>query len=295
MGTTPPANARSRLLPFLGLILMAVSLGTGHVSSRLAFANGVNVATAASMRSLTAAVLLFGLLTVLGRRVFPLPAQFRSNLLLGLMIAVQTVLIQMSVSLMPVTLAILVFYTFPFLTGVASTLLGDERPTFRLFGALAATFVGLALVLGVQAGVSLAGVACAAGAAVAFTSALVMTPRLAPDIAAPLRTFFMLSTAAALFVGGTTAAGAWQFPVNAAGWAGLAGLAAFYAIGISGVFLLASRLGATQTAIGMNLEPVAVAIMAWLLLGESLGPLQIVGAAIVVGSVIAYQLRPGRA
>ena len=288
------AAGRSNWMPFAGLILMAISLGTGHASSRLAFANGVNVATAASVRSLTASVLLFCLLAVLGRRVFPLPLQFRSTLLLGVLIAIQTVLIQASVSLMPVTLAILVFYTFPFLTGVASTLLGDERPTLWLFGALGTAFAGLALVLGVQTDVSLTGVACAFGASVAFTAALVLTPRLAPDIAAPLRTFFMLSTAAGIFVVTTSVTGAWHFPSNGAGWAGLVGLAAFYAIGISGVFLLASRLGATQTAIGMNIEPVAVASMAWLLLGESLGPWQIVGGVVVVGSVIGYQLRPRR-
>ena len=34
----------------------------------------------------------------------------------------------------------------------------------------------------------------------------------------------------------------------------------------------------------MNIEPVAVASMAWLLLGESLGPLQIVGGVIVAVS-----------
>lgn len=284
----------SSWLPLAGLILMAVSLGTGHACSRLAFANGVNVPTAASVRSLTASLLLLGLLGFLGKRVFPLPRQFRSTLVLGVLIGIQTALIQIAVSLMPVTLAILVFYTFPFLTGLASTLLGDERPSAWLFGALGAAFAGLTLVLGVQVNVSLIGIAAALGASVAFTAALLLTPRLAPEIAAPLRTFFMLATAAVIFIVATSLGNAWQSPTNTAGWIGLAGLAGFYAVGISGVFLLLPRLGATQTAIGLNLEPVAVAGIAWLMLGEQLSLLQAAGALLVVGAVIGYQLRPRR-
>jgi drug/metabolite transporter (DMT)-like permease len=44
-----------------------------------------------------------------------------------------------------------------------------------------------------------------------------------------------------------------------------------------------------QTAVVLNLEPVAVAIMAWLALGEALTPLQIAGAVIVVATVMFVQ------
>ncbi len=264
--------------------------------ARLAFANDVNVLTAATVRSAFASLLLLGLLRARGTPVVPLPQQFKSTLVLGLLIAAQTVLIQAAVALLPVTLAILVFFTYPFLTGVVISLRGEERFTPQLAATLAAAFVGLALVLGVGAErVSLLGVAAALGAAVSFSAVLVLTPRLAPGIGAPLRTFFMLATAAVILVAAALATHEFRLPMSAAGWSGLAGLSIFYAAGIIGLFLVLPLLGAIRTVVVLNLEPVAVALVAWLALGESLAPAQGIGAAIVVTAVMFYQLRGRRA
>jgi len=51
------------------------------------------------------------------------------------------------VALMPATLAILFFYTYPFFTGLGAAMLGDERFSGRLAVALVAAFAGLALAL----------------------------------------------------------------------------------------------------------------------------------------------------
>jgi probable blue pigment (indigoidine) exporter len=44
----------------------------------------------------------------------------------------------------------------------------------------------------------------------------------------------------------------------------------------------------------LNLEPVAVAIIAWIALGEALTGAQIAGAAIVVAAVILFQVTARR-
>jgi len=283
-------------LPVLGLFAVAVTLGAGHVCARLAFTNGVTVLTAATLRSLCAALLLWVLLRLRRTAVLPLPPEFRATLVLGLLIAAQTVLIQVAVALMPATLAILFFYTYPFFTGLGAALLGDERFSGRLAAALVAAFAGLALVLGVGAEpVSLAGLAAAIGAALSFAAAVVLTPRLAPGLAAPLRTFYMLAATAALFVAVLSATLDVQLPQNEPGWIGLAGLALFYAAGIIALFLLLPLLGPVQSSVVLNLEPVAVAIIAWIALGEALTGVQIAGAVIVVAAVIFFQVTARRA
>ena len=250
----------------------------------------MNVITAATVRSVGAGLLLLVLLQLRREAVLPLPPAFKSTMVLGVLIAAQTVCIQVAVALMPVTLAILVFYTYPFLTGVAASLLGDERFTPRLAAALVAAFVGLALVLGVEPQpVNPWGLAAAFGAAVAFTGAMVLTPRLAPGLSTPLRTFYMLATTAAIFVAASAATQSFRLPATEAGWIGLAGLTFGYALGIIGLFLLLPRLGAVQTSIILNLEPVVIAAIAWLALGEALTPLQIAGAVIVVATVMLFQ------
>jgi len=282
---------RHALLPVLALFGVALSLGAGHVCSRIAFTNGVNVLTAATVRSVLAAALLYSMLRWRRTPVRPLPPAFKWTTLLGLLIVVQTAAIQTSVALLPVTIALLVFYAYPFLTGVAAAALGDERFTLRLAVSLAAAFGGLALVLGVGAWtVSLAGVAAGLTAAAAFAAALVLTPRLAPGMNAPLRTFFMLSTAAAVFLAAAVATQQFRLPMGGLAWFGLIGLALFYAIGITGLFLLLPLLGPVQTAVVLNLEPVIVALLAWAALGEALAPLQVVGAVIVVGTVMLFQV-----
>jgi drug/metabolite transporter (DMT)-like permease len=289
----------SASLPVLGLFLVAVTLGAGHVCARLAFANGVNVLTAATTRSVCAGLLLLALLQLRRTPVLPLPREFKPTLILGVLIAAQTVLIQLAVALMPVTLAILFFYIYPFFTGLAAALLGDERFSWQLGVALVAAFAGLALVLGVGAEpVSLGGLAAAIGAALSFTGAVVLAPKLAPGLAAPLRTFYMLATTAAIFLAVSAVSLDVQGPQNGAGWIGLAGLALLYAAGIIALFLLLPLLGPVQSSVILNLEPVAVAVVAWIALGEALTPLQMAGALVVVAAVIFFQVtapRRGRA
>jgi drug/metabolite transporter (DMT)-like permease len=43
----------------------------------------------------------------------------------------------------------------------------------------------------------------------------------------------------------------------------------------------------------MNIEPVMALFMAWLVLGQAVGPMQLAGALLVVGCVIALGLRRG--
>ena len=177
----PAASVRAPYawLPLAGLVASAAILAAGHVSARLAFANGVNIVTAAATRSVVAAALLFLLLRVRGLRVLPISRQGVLAILLGLTVASQTVFVQVAVLLMPVTLAILVFYTYPFLTGVTMSVVGADRLTPPLFVALLAAFAGLTLVLGVGGeSVSVVGVLAGLAASISFTATLILTPRL---------------------------------------------------------------------------------------------------------------------
>ncbi len=277
-------------MPVLGLFGVAISLGSGHVFARLAFLNGVNVVTAAAARAVGASLLLMLLLRIRKLPVLPLPREFKWTIVLGLFITSQTVLVQTAVLLLPVTLAILIFYLFPILIGLASSALGDERFTLRLAVTLIVAFGGLALVLGVDVReVSPWGVAAGIGAAVSFASALLLTPRLAPTLAAPTRTFYTLIVGAVILSTTLLITQSLQLPQSANGWIGLAGLTLCYGVGITGLFLLLTQLGPTQTGVVLNLEPVFVAMIAWLALGESLSAIQMVGGAIVVATIIIYQ------
>jgi drug/metabolite transporter (DMT)-like permease len=85
--------------------------------------------------------------------------------------------------------------------------------------------------------------------------------------------------------------GGFHWPDLAAGWWGLVALAVLYGSGFTLLFTLLPRLGVAGNSAIMNVEPVCALVLAWLILAQSIAPVQVVGALIVVGAVIALGLR----
>jgi len=85
-------------------------------------------------------------------------------------------------------------------------------------------------------------------------------------------------------------------PVSAAGWMKLVGLALIsQAAGQSLIAFAMAHLPETFSSVGLLLQPVMAALFAWALLGESLGPVQIAGAAAVLaGIAIAHRAETRR-
>jgi drug/metabolite transporter (DMT)-like permease len=51
------------------------------------------------------------------------------------------------------------------------------------------------------------------------------------------------------------------------------------------VFTIVPRLGAASNAAALNFEPVAALVLGWAILGQTVSPLQIFGALVVVGAI----------
>jgi drug/metabolite transporter (DMT)-like permease len=82
--------------------------------------------------------------------------------------------------------------------------------------------------------------------------------------------------------------------VPPAAWPGLIGIAVLStAIAIQAFYAATARIGAAQTALVSTVEPVWTIVMATLLFGESLTPVQILGGALVIGGVILAETTPG--
>jgi drug/metabolite transporter (DMT)-like permease len=57
------------------------------------------------------------------------------------------------------------------------------------------------------------------------------------------------------------------------------------------MFTVLPKLGVAGNSAIMNVEPVFALILAWLILGQTIAPLQVAGALLVVGTVIVLGLR----
>ena len=298
---------------FATLLLIALMMGGNHVAARLAFNNGVDVATAVVFRSAVTALVLLVLLRV--QRVpfgfDKLSARQKRFLpLIGLLIGFQSLSIYSSVARLPVALALLAFNTYPLCAALWDRVLYGKRPERAMLIAMPVILVGLALALDVfgaasglgasaqwaQIGV---GVAFAIAAALLFGLAMILTQHEITGLDGRVRTFTTLSTAGLVAIVSAALHGGLQLPNGpgpsiALGWVGLGMLTFLYGTAFTIMFTVLPKLGVAGNSAIMNVEPVFALALAWLILGQAIAPIQVVGALIVVAAVMVLGLRRHR-
>lgn len=278
------------------LLAIAVVFGSNHVAARVAFDHGTNVTTAVAFRSAGTALFVLGLLLANGVSL-ALPAATRGRaVLIGLMLAVQSYCLYSAVAVIPVALALLAFQTFPMVLALVSWAADGEPPSRRVLLAMPVALAGLALALDVygksgdiagrwsEIG---AGVLWATGASLSFASVLFFTTKWLPAVDGRLRSFMIMSVVAVVTLAGGAVAGDFRLPADQTGWIALVLLAVFYGTAITSLFVVLPRLGAVNNSVVLNFEPIAVLAIAWMVLDQAVAPLQVLGAFIVVGAIIA--------
>ncbi|TAN11776.1 MAG: DMT family transporter [Burkholderiaceae bacterium] len=297
----PTTRALSRLA-FATLFFVAFLVGANHVAARLAFNNGADVATAAFMRSIGTAVAT-GILLITGHVALRASAHERRALLfIGFLVGIQSLWLYGAVARLPVALALLVFNTYPFLTSVWARILYRQPMERRLIAMMGVLLVGLALALdlfGTASGIGMAahwrqmsvGVLMALAASATFSLALILTQHEAGAVDGRLRTFTTMVLAALIALAAVATEGGFHWPHAAAGWVGLVILMLFYGVGITVMLALLPRWGVVGNSAILNAEPVFALVLAWIILNETMAPLQVAGALLVVGTVIAVGFR----
>ena len=132
-----------------------------------------------------------------------------------------------------------------------------------------------------------AGVGYALVAAVSFAAAMLLSARWLQGVDGRLRSCLTMATVAVLAFASGAASGTLAMPADASAWIGLALLTLFYGTAITSLFMLRPRLGAPSDIAALNFEPIAVLLVAWMLLDQRLAPMQIAGALIVVAAILA--------
>lgn len=286
---------------FITLLLVACMFGANHVAARLAFNHGLDVATAVAVRSLVTAGVVTLLVLWQGVPRHLHPKQGRMLLLISGLVAIQSLCLYSAVARLPVALALLTFNTYPLWTALFAWLLYRHRPERAVLIAMPVLLFGLALaldVLGAASGLGAAGqwsrigagVAFALTAAAVFGAALVLTQHEVAEVDGRVRTAITMGLVGLLALIGVGLQGGFHLPQATAGWWGLALLTFFYGTAFTVMFTLLPKLGVVGSSPIMNVEPVAALVMAWALLGQAIAPVQVAGALLVVGTVMALGL-----
>jgi drug/metabolite transporter (DMT)-like permease len=284
------------------LLLLACMFGGNHVAARIALDHGVDVVTAVAVRSLVTAAVVAAIV-MLNRLPLRLSRrQLKVMPLIGLLVSIQSYCLYSAVARIPVGLALLAFNTYPLWTALAAWSIYRHRPERAMLVAMPVILFGLALALDVAGAASGlgarshwgqigGGVAFALVAAATFGLVLALTQHEVADLDGRLRTALTMGMVGVLALIATIAQGGAHWPDASAGWWGLAALTLLYGTAFTIMFTLLPRLGVVGSSPILNVEPVAALLMAWLLLGQSIAPIQVVGALLVVGAVMALGLR----
>lgn len=291
----------------VGLALIAgiaVLFASNHVAARLAFDHGTSVVTAVLVRSAVTALAVAVLLRATATPWSLAAPTRRHAVLIGLVLSVQSVCLYASVARIPVALALLTFNSFPVVLALLSWATGGERPTRRTAIAMPVILSGLVLALDVpgvlsSGGRSLedparfaAGVGFGLAASLAFGTALLLTTRWMGAVDGRVRTLWSMGVVSAVALAGGLAIDGFAWPADPMGWTGLALLTVLYGTAFTSLFVVLPRLGAVNSAPAMNLEPIASMALAWLLLGQRIGWVQVAGGVLVVGAIVWTSLGP---
>jgi drug/metabolite transporter (DMT)-like permease len=276
-------------------LVAAAAFALQPILVRFAFDDGAGVASVGAIRFALAALVLGFLarkaIVAAPRRTLVAP------FVLGLTIyGLETGLFFASLQRIDVSLASLLMCSYPALVVAGMILLRRERASRRRVVALVVALAGVALVLagGIGGALDPVGVALALAAAVSYAAYVLVSDRLLVTMQPLVLATMLCAGAATAFALGGTATGSLHAlqptALLAVGAIALVATVLPIAAFLGGV----RRVGPSRATILGTVEPPVTIALSALVFSERLGPLQLLGAGLVLSGVVILQLRRGR-
>jgi len=303
----------------IGLVVIsAAGYGSGSVLAAPIYATGIDWLTLVEWRFLIGASLGWlwvlssaerrGALARMSRR------QLGVALALGALFTGNAGTYYAGLETVPAALAGVLVYTYPVIVAVLSLWFATRLPGRRPWVALALAVAGSVLALGgidVRTAPPVSGLILVWASALIYSVWIILSARLsgerrdrlgsdAPEAAEPagnaaVTTAVMMSATAVVYAVAGLVVGRPLDParVPAPAWPLLVAVgfvASFLAI--QTFYAGARRIGAAKAALVATVEPPIIVVLAWLALGQTLAPIQLTGAALIVIAVIVAQTSP---
>jgi len=283
----------SSALGTVSALIAATGYGSAYVVARIAYDYGLNSLTLNFLRFL-ALVAILALWIGFKGDGYRLPLRaLVITLFMGLLVACAGVTNFASIAFIPVSLAILIFYTYPLVTLILNSIVERRAPQGADYLAFACAFAGLALILDVSVNeLNVLGVMLALTGSVTAAAHLVVAQH-AMRIASVSTVIFYMSLSACVISGLVTIAfDQTALPEPGAGLWLLAYIIAAFCIGMGAMLTGVRTIGPVRTSIIMCMEPPVVIGCAYVLLGERLNTTQLLGAALVITAIVIAQSAP---
>jgi drug/metabolite transporter (DMT)-like permease len=287
-----PAATSDRRLGVALCVVSACGFGLMAIFAKEAYRAGLGVTSLLAARFVLAALVFWAIVAVRGAGRPPRRIVVACLALGAIGYSAQAGLFFTALRHIDASLTSLLLYTYPALVFCAAVALRRERFTPGKAGALVLASGGAALVLlgGGSGGLETTGVLLALGAAVTYTTYILAADVIVGRIDPFLLGALVATGAAATFLLAGATGGSLQF--GGAGWIWIVAIALLSTVLPIVTFMLGmARVGASTASIVSTVEPVVTVSLAVALFGEALGPLQVLGGALVLAAVVALQSR----
>lgn len=287
---TEPVQLRRTAVGIVLVLASAAGFGAMAIFARIAYDHGADPHAVLLIRFTIAAAVLAAFMTGTGR-AWPSRRDLRLLVAMGAVgYAGSSLAYFTALTRLPAGLAAVLFYTYPVLVAVCAAAITGRAPAPATMTAAVVATSGVALVAGPRLGGDLLGIALALLAAVVYGGYILTGSRLSAE-ADPLASTTTVCLAAASVYGIGWAVHTPHLPADGAGWSATVATAVVSTIfAVAAFFAGLRRLGGPPAAAVSSAEPVITTVLAFLVFGESLGWLQIVGAALVCSSVLAVAM-----
>ena len=273
----------------------AAGFGAMAVLGKLAYDNGATVGTLLAVRFAIAAAIFWALVFAARGSAAELRRLGRRDIGIALALgavgyAAQAGCFFTALERIDASLLSLLLYTFPAMVAVAAILIGRENADPARLGALLLASAGLVLVLASAKPGALdpLGAALGLAAALIYTNYILVSQGIAARLSPTLLSALVCTGAAVSLAAGSAALGELRpGDVTLAGWGWLAGIALVSTVAAVSLFFAGlARVGPTTASILSTVEPVVTVVLAFVVFGELLGALQLLGGALVLAAVL---------
>jgi len=287
------AGAAASRLAFIALLAGAMAIGGSGILVRLSEIGPV----ATGFYRMALSLPVFLLWAQLGPRpsgkrpsgLAGVRASFGLILVSGILFSIDLAMFHMSITYTSVANATLLSNLTPIWVTLGAWLFLRERIQTLFLVGLIVALLGSALLMGHSFQLSadrLLGDALATGASLFYGGYLLALTRLRARLSTPTVMAASGAVSAVLLLPAVALLGEGMIPATIAGWSVLAGVALISQAGGQGLIAFAlAHLPASFSSVSLLVQPISAAILAWLILGEALGPLEAAGGAVVLAGI----------
>ena len=278
--------AADRRFGLVLIIISAASFGVMPIFARLAYNAGAEPITVLFLRFTIAAVVM-NLIMILRRTAYPRGLVLLELILLGAIAYVgESLAYFLALKMASAGLVALLLYIYPALVTTLSAIFLKEHLTRVKIVALFLALSGTALTLRISGGGSLMGILLGIAAAVDYAIYILLGSRIVRRSGPMASTTVIITSTAGVYIGIVAIHGT-SYPTTSTGWIAIIAIALISTVLAFVTFFAGlKRIGPTTTSTLSTFEPIVAVVLAAIVLGETISPIQILGGILILAAVV---------